>query len=112
MGGLATGAIFGYASPATFQLREPDPSLNATLSEPLCKTVFGDGFSLNEEQLAWFSSAVDIGALIGGLSSSFIVRGLGRRGTCLASCLPCIVGWLMIGTKCMRRLEIKIHSSC
>ncbi|XP_071549837.1 trehalose transporter 1-like protein [Panulirus ornatus] len=81
VGALAVGTVLGYSSPAGAQLlaNSTDGSLHLTTTENM-----------------WFSSSMNLGALLGGPVGGVSLNILGRRGTMLASVLPYIVGWLLI----------------
>ncbi|XP_045595886.1 facilitated trehalose transporter Tret1 [Procambarus clarkii] len=81
MGALSFGAGLGYASPASPMLK--DNSTNASLV-------------INEEQVNWFSSTVNIGALVGGPVGGLCINLLGRRGAMLASVPPFLASWALI----------------
>ncbi|KAK3871686.1 hypothetical protein Pcinc_023188 [Petrolisthes cinctipes] len=78
MGALAMGAVLGFSSPAGPMLMK-DPSLNFT-----------------NTQNTWFSSSLNLGALVGGPVGGVCLNTLGRRGTMLASALPFLGGWILI----------------
>ena len=76
------GAVLGYSSPAGAKL--------------MSKTT-DDFLHLSKDQNSWFSSLMNVGALVGGPVGGLCLNKLGRRGTMLASVLPFIGGWMVIG---------------
>ncbi|KAG7170313.1 Facilitated trehalose transporter Tret1-like 10 [Homarus americanus] len=82
MGALSLGTSLGYTSPASPQLM--DNSTNSSLV-------------ITTEQNNWFSSTVNLGALTGGLLGGVCINTLGRRGTMLASVLPFLASWALVG---------------
>ncbi|XP_071542325.1 solute carrier family 2, facilitated glucose transporter member 8-like isoform X1 [Panulirus ornatus] len=82
MGALALGTVMGYSSPA-------GPHLLSNSTQ--------EWLQLSQEQYNWFSSSPNLGAAAGGLAGGPIINLLGRRGTIMASVLPCLVGWALIG---------------
>ncbi|XP_045615875.1 facilitated trehalose transporter Tret1-2 homolog isoform X2 [Procambarus clarkii] len=81
MGALAAGTVLGYSSPAGPKL------MSNTTTGPL---------HLTTEQNMWFSSSMNLGALMGGPVGGLCLGVLGRRGTMLASTVPFVAGWLLI----------------
>lgn len=81
LGGFAMGTVLGYSSPAGAQLID---------------STFDDALHLTKEQNSWFSSIMNVGALIGGPLGGLCINKLGRRGTMMASIVPFLAGWLMI----------------
>ncbi|KAG0727432.1 putative sugar transporter ERD6-like 13 [Chionoecetes opilio] len=76
MGALSFGTHLGFMSPAK-------PALNETL---------------NAEEMMWFSSIVNLGAMTGGPVAGLLINVLGRRGTMMASVVLSLAGWALIGT--------------
>ncbi|KAK8736027.1 hypothetical protein OTU49_005188 [Cherax quadricarinatus] len=81
MGALAAGTVLGYSSPAGAQLTSNSTS---------------GSLHLTSEENMWFSSSMNLGALVGGPVGGICLNILGRRGTMLASSVPFIGGWLLI----------------
>ena len=76
MGSIAMGTVLGYSSPAGAILSNfSDPALNLT-----------------ESQISWFSSTMNLGALVGGPAAGFAINTVGRRGTMLYSIVPWLIG--------------------
>jgi len=51
---------------------------------------------LNQDQMSWISSLLNIGALIGSLFGGLLIDWIGRRGTLLAQVPFFIIGWILI----------------
>ncbi|TPP51898.1 putative glucose transporter [Fasciola gigantica] len=68
----SSGLAFGYSSAAAFQI-----FLNVTWSSV-------------------FASCLNVGGLIGSLSSGYFLSKFGRRWTLIAGCLPGIIGWIWL----------------
>uniref|UniRef100_A0A6A7G433 Facilitated trehalose transporter Tret1-like isoform X1 n=1 Tax=Hirondellea gigas TaxID=1518452 RepID=A0A6A7G433_9CRUS len=88
MGAFSMGCILGYSSPAGAQLQG-----NSTGIE--CPLV--DDEPLSSIEISWFSSAVNLGALIGAPVTGFLINSIGRRGTMMASLVIFLLGWGLIG---------------
>ncbi|KAG7170347.1 Facilitated trehalose transporter Tret1-2-like 5 [Homarus americanus] len=82
LGALAIGNIMGYSSPTG-----PHLLSNST----------GESLQLSQTEYNWFSSSVNLGAAAGGLVGGLCINTLGRRGTMLASVLPYLAGWVLVG---------------
>lgn len=82
LGGFCFGTALGYSSPAGPQLM--DNSTNAD-------------FVLTVEQNSWFSSSINLGAVIGGPIGGVCINILGRRGTMLMSVVFILTSWIIIG---------------
>ncbi len=81
MGAFCLGTAIGYSSSADAILKDyPEPALNLT-----------DG------QISWFSSTLNLGALMGGTVGGFIIKSVGRRGAVFYSLIPWTLGWALIG---------------
>jgi len=89
LGSLAMGAILGYSSPAS-----PDLQWNNTTNES-CGGELSHTLSSNE--ISWFGSTVNIGALIGAPLSGYLIKTIGRRITMVSISGPFLLGWLLIG---------------
>ncbi|KAG7154095.1 Facilitated trehalose transporter Tret1-2-like 6 [Homarus americanus] len=81
MGALAMGTVLGYSSPAGVKLMS-----NSTTGS----------LHLTKEQNMWFSSSMNLGALVGGPVGGVCLNTLGRRGTIMALVAPFSLGWLLI----------------
>lgn len=90
MGSVAMGAILGYSSPANAMLGLNDLNETSNCSLP-------NDEPLSETQLSWFSSTVNIGALVGAPLGGFLISVIGRRGTMISSISPFLLGWILIG---------------
>ena len=66
-------------------------------SESNDKSIFNDDLTLTTSQLSWFTSSYNLGALVGGLISSPIMRYIGRRASMIASLVPSTLGWMLLG---------------
>lgn len=110
IGAMAVGTIIGYASPATYQLRQNtndtasavyiddySSTRGSCTNEDCTTTIYGVPFSLDTVHLSWFSSAFSIGAVLGGLLANTMLHVLGRKGTMIATSLIALLGWLFIG---------------
>ncbi|CAL4073794.1 unnamed protein product [Meganyctiphanes norvegica] len=81
LGALGMGTVIGYSSPAL-----PYLTGNAT-----------DTVHLDPQEAMWFSSILNVGALIGGPVAGVCMNNIGRRGTMIASIIPFLLGWGLIG---------------
>lgn len=90
LGAFSVGCIMGYSSPAGIQLA------NITTTTEDCP-LLGDGDVLTKVDLSWFSSMINIGAMIGAVGGGPAINILGRRGTMLATGVPFLLGWILIG---------------
>lgn len=79
------GSILIYSSPAGPRLMD-----NTT----------DDFLHLTQNQYSWFSSLVNVGAVVVGPVGGLCLKKLGRRGTMMASALLAIGGWILIGESC------------
>uniref|UniRef100_T1JHY0 Major facilitator superfamily (MFS) profile domain-containing protein n=1 Tax=Strigamia maritima TaxID=126957 RepID=T1JHY0_STRMM len=73
------GLSLGYSSPAIPDMKKP-----------------GRRLRLNDQEESLFSSFMTIGALCGGLIAGFIVDYFGRKLSYLITCIPFVMGWLLI----------------
>lgn len=80
-GAMAMGTVLGYSSPAGLQLTS-----NSTT-----------GIHLDENENTWFASTMNLGALVGGPITGLLMNNIGRKGTMLASIVPFLLGWGLIG---------------
>ncbi|KAK8733783.1 hypothetical protein OTU49_006478 [Cherax quadricarinatus] len=81
-GALSYGTGLGYASPAGPMLK--DNSTNETLV-------------ITDDQNNWFSSTVNVGALVGGLLGGVCINMMGRKWTMVVSVFPFLASWALIG---------------
>ena len=51
---------------------------------------------LDDDQMSWVGSLLNIGALLGALSGGFLMDKFGRRFVLMMMTSPYIIGWLMI----------------
>lgn len=79
LGGCITGTVLGWSSPS-------NPLLEAGQY----------GFSISEEEVAWISSIMAIGAIVGAPLVGWMVDFFGRKNTILILLVPCLVGWALI----------------
>lgn len=63
------------------------------------KWNFDNRFTLDTVQIAWFSSAYSLGALVGAILSNPLCYYLGRRKALMFSAIPAMIGWALIGEK-------------
>jgi len=96
LGSFAIGCVLGYSSPADQQLEATNSTANETVTDcggPL-------SMSLTSDQIAWFGSSVNIGALIGAPIGGYLIKTIGRKTTLILSAIPFACGWGLIGTLC------------
>ncbi|XP_018012769.1 facilitated trehalose transporter Tret1 isoform X2 [Hyalella azteca] len=96
MGALSMGAILGYSSPAGSQLKGPDlpPNVTLNVSNIDCPLIHDE--PLTDNQISWFGSTVNIGALIGAPLGGVCINLIGRRTTMVATIAPFLLGWFLI----------------
>ena len=80
-GPFAVGLSKGYSSPALASLAQP-------------RSASGPQLSLSPQQTSWLASLSLLGALLGGLLSSVVLR-CGRRNSLLAVSLPFSASWML-----------------
>ena len=106
MGALAMGAILGYASPTSVQLgsnpiscNDSYDSITTTPSEQPCAVECSqiNDEPLSDFQMSWFSSSVNLGAVVGSPIAGVLLNKVGRRATMMSSLVPFIIGWTLIG---------------
>jgi len=91
--GFILGTNLGWSSPVESQLQQ-NSSLN----------IIGDEYNssiwyvkLNDAQMSWVGSLVNVGALFGSLSGGFLMDYFGRRITLMSISAPLfLIGWLLI----------------
>ena len=81
-GPFAVGLSKGYSSPALASLTQP--------SSPLSSSVI----PITHQQTSWLASLSLLGALLGGLLSSVVLR-CGRRNSLLVVSLPFSASWML-----------------
>ena len=81
-GPFAVGLSKGYSSPALASLAQPRSASS------------GPHLSLSPQQTSWLASLSLLGALLGGLLSSVVLR-CGRRNSLLAVSLPFSASWML-----------------
>lgn len=77
LGPVSMGNVVGYSSPAV-------PDMNHRK------------YPLDDQESSLFGSLVTIGALFGGLMAGPLVDYLGRKFCIMLTCVPNVVGWLLI----------------
>ena len=102
MGALSMGAILGYSSPASIQLAgvnnticDTNGSCQSLMNVSDCALINDNG--LTDSELSWFSSSVNLGALIGAPLTGLLINNIGRRTTMILSIAPFLLGWVLIG---------------
>lgn len=86
MGAFVLGTMLGWSSPV-------GPSLQKNNS-----TNDSGSLQLDEAEMAWAASLVNLGALFGGLSGGAFVDLFGRKKTLIGISAPFIGGWVLIIT--------------
>ncbi|EDO32615.1 predicted protein [Nematostella vectensis] len=81
LGPLSFGYCMGYSSAATTQLENK----NAT------------DLYLNADEITWFGSLLNIGAMLGGPIQGFLIDLIGRKFALILTSVPFCSGWLLIG---------------
>lgn len=82
-GPFAVGLSKGYSSPAL-----------ASLAQPSSVSSSGPPLVLSHQQTSWLASLSLLGALLGGLLSSLVLR-CGRKKSLLAVSLPFSAAWML-----------------
>ncbi|KAK3702400.1 hypothetical protein QZH41_020000 [Actinostola sp. cb2023] len=86
LGPVTFGYCMGYSSAATTQLQMgPGKNINSTQ------------LLLDEDQITWFGSLLNIGAMLGGPLQGFLVDLLGRKVALIMSSIPFCSGFFLIG---------------
>ena len=99
VGAFVLGTSMGWTSPAQRQLQ-----FNSTLSE---ENIWH--FSLDDHQMSWVGSLVNLGALCGALMAGYLMNWIGRKGVLMVTTLPASLGWIII-TLAMNPSKIQIYS--
>ncbi|XP_050523819.1 facilitated trehalose transporter Tret1-2 homolog [Daktulosphaira vitifoliae] len=79
-GTINIGLVFGYPAVSLPQLQSPT------------SRIF-----INKIQASWIASVSLIGTPCGSILSGYLTDNLGRKKTLIATQLPAIIGWLMVG---------------
>ncbi|XP_047740713.1 uncharacterized protein LOC108674318 [Hyalella azteca] len=87
-GALTVGSNTSYSSPSTAQL-------GALANETNYSLIGGE--PLSDSQLSWFSSIVNVGAILGVVLGGLGINWIGRRGTMIGCLVPNVLGWALIG---------------
>ncbi|GLH14425.1 Gastric caeca sugar transporter [Gryllus bimaculatus] len=80
IGSMIVGFSSAYTSPALVSMMLPNSTLLVTT-----------------QQASWIGSLMPLSALIGGMAGGLFIEWIGRRATILATAIPFIVSWLLIG---------------
>ncbi|XP_037805090.1 solute carrier family 2, facilitated glucose transporter member 8-like isoform X2 [Penaeus monodon] len=99
MGAMAVGSAIGYSSPASAALlsKPPTNTSDNTTSAPEWLAENDHQLSLTPMENNWFAASLSAGALVGCVVAGFSLNTLGRKGTMLASLVPLMLGWALIG---------------
>ena len=89
-GAFIFGYSIGWSSPVQPQLER-----NVTTAENT-KSVWY--LRLDEDEMSWVASLINIGALIAAIAAGFVIDQFGRRAVLMMAILPSIIGWLLIAT--------------
>lgn len=83
------GTTLGWSSPVQPQLQQI-----AGANETTLKMMWN--IRLDDDQMSWVGSLLNIGALFGALCGGFLMDTFGRRFILMTMTSPYIIGWLMI----------------
>lgn len=99
MGAMAVGSAIGYSSPASAALlsKPPTNTSDNTTSSPEWLAENDHHLTLTPMENNWFAASLSAGALVGCVVAGFSLNTLGRKGTMLASLVPLMLGWALIG---------------
>lgn len=99
MGAMAVGSAIGYSSPASAALlaKPPMNTSENTTSVPEWLAENDHQLTLTPMENNWFAASLSAGALVGCVIAGFSLNTLGRKGTMLASLVPLMLGWALIG---------------
>lgn len=99
MGAMAVGSAIGYSSPASAALlaKPPTNTSENTTSVPEWLAENDHQLTLTPMENNWFAASLSAGALVGCVIAGFSLNTLGRKGTMLASLVPLMLGWALIG---------------
>ncbi|XP_077263174.1 trehalose transporter 1 isoform X2 [Temnothorax americanus] len=81
LGSMQVGYASSYTSPALVSMRD-----NTTA-----------GFEVTKQMSMWIGSLMPLSALVGGIAGGPLIEYIGRKKTILATALPFIGAWLLIG---------------
>ncbi|KAF2359664.1 Sugar/inositol transporter [Trinorchestia longiramus] len=87
MGAVLVGSNTSYSSPSTAMLG------NTTAQD--CSLPGGE--ALNDSQLSWYSSIVNVGAMLGVVLGGLCINWIGRRDSMVFCFVPNLLGWALIG---------------
>ena len=93
IGAWIIGTSLNWSSPADSQLKNVS-SPNANNSDFGGLTID----PLSTLEFSWAASLINLGALVGGLSGGALIDLVGRRQVMMLTCLPFIVGWILLIT--------------
>ncbi|XP_014236028.1 facilitated trehalose transporter Tret1-like [Trichogramma pretiosum] len=84
---MAIGAIMGWMSPTLPKLKA-SPAL---ADNPLMRPI-------SSEEGSWISSLMPLGTMFGSFGMGYIAERWGHKKVLLASTLPFVLGWILVGT--------------
>ena len=84
------GATLGWSSPVQPQLQQ-NSTLNWVTNRNSAWYIY-----MNDDQISWVGSLINIGASIGAICGGFLMDRFGRVFTLMAISVPYLVGWLLI----------------
>ncbi|XP_046650205.1 solute carrier family 2, facilitated glucose transporter member 8-like isoform X3 [Daphnia pulicaria] len=87
------GTTLGWSSPVQPQLQHISTGSFYPNDTQLANIWHID---LDDDQMSWVGSLLNIGAMIGALSGGFLMDKFGRRFVLMVMTAPYIIGWLMI----------------
>ncbi len=87
------GTTLGWSSPVQPQLQHISAGSFYPNDTQLANIWHID---LDDDQMSWVGSLLNIGALLGALSGGFLMDKFGRRFVLMMMTAPYIIGWLMI----------------
>ncbi|XP_069698889.1 uncharacterized protein [Periplaneta americana] len=93
LGGMYSGSVMGWSSPALPYLQAPlvEDIANLTLNVSL-----HGGAGVSDNQAAWIGSLAPLGALFGAVPAGYLSEVMGRKMLLLLLCLPSVIGWILI----------------
>lgn len=84
------GTTLGWSSPVQPQLQQ-NSTLNSVTDENSTWYIY-----MNDDQMSWVGSLINIGALIGAVSGGFLIDRFGRVFVLVAVSAPYLAGWILI----------------
>lgn len=87
---FAMGAALGWSSPVQPQLQQ-NSTLNQVTNDNSTWYIY-----LDDDQMSWVGSLINIGALIGAFAGGFLMDRFGRSFTLMLMSIPFLIGWLLI----------------